>query len=469
MFKGRERELEAMERLYRRGDFQMIVIYGRRRVGKTSLIEKFCEGKRALMFMAQMQSDQGNLEEFSARVRRFFGEPTLAGRFESWSQAFDYLADHAGEDQIVVSLDEFPYAAQANPVLPSLLQIAIDERLKRSNIYLILCGSNQGFMENEVLAYKSPLYGRRTAQLKLAPFNYRDAALMVPKASPHDALLYYACVGGTPYYLSLIDQDVSFEQNMRNLFFEKTGLLYEEPDLLLRQELREPALYSSILRAVAGGATKPTQIADKAGMARSSVMKYLHTLVDLQILCKRIPFGENPATSRKGIYELADPCFAFWYRMVARYLPEIESDRGGLIAAQALRHERLSTYVGRRFEEVCGQWVGDQAAAGALPIEVYAVGSWWGADPVRHEQTDIDVLGADTYGRTALIGECKWRDTFDETEAIEGLRDKARLLSGWEVTDFYLFSKGEVSAATRRKYAGDDRMHFVTLDDLYAS
>ena len=468
MFVAREHELEAMERLYERAGFQMLVIYGRRRVGKTALIGRFCEGKRALTFMAQMRSDLGNLTEFSQRVYRFFDEPTSLPAFASWSDAFAHLAQKAGDERIVVAFDEFPLAAQANPSLPSLLQIAIDELFKNTNVYLILCGSNQGFMENEVLAYKSPLYGRRTGQLKLAPFDYLDAARMLPDVCAHDALLYYACMGGTPYYLSFVDQTASFEQNMRELFFDKTGLLYEEPDLLLRQELREPALYSSILRSVAAGTTKPVQIAEKAGVERASVMKYLRTLLDLHILRKRVPFGENPSTSRKGMYELEDPCFAFWYRMVAAHMADIEADRGGLVAAQALRDERLSTYVGKRFESVCAQWLSRQALAGALPIDALAVGSWWGTDPQRRCQTDIDVLAADEYTHSALIGECKWREGFDETQAVEGLRDKARLLRGWEVTDVYLFTKNEVSAATRAKYADDDTVHFVTMAQLYA-
>ena len=220
MFVGREKELAEMERLYRTPGFQMVVLYGRRRVGKTTLIEKFSHSKKTLFFTAKVQVDKENLRDFSKVVYEFFDMPTTMPSFGSWDDAFGFVMEQAHDERIVLAFDEFPYAAKANASLPSVVQIAIDRQMKRSNIYLILSGSNQGFMESEVLGRESPLFGRRTAQLRLSAFGYLDSARMLEGVSLEDQVKYYSCIGGTPYYLSLVDVRDSFESNIKRLFFE---------------------------------------------------------------------------------------------------------------------------------------------------------------------------------------------------------------------------------------------------------
>lgn len=469
MFVGRERELEAMERLYEREGFQMLVIYGRRRIGKTALIEEFCKGRRTLAFMAQTRSDYENLAEFSRLIWEFFGLPSTAGSFPGWIDAFSYIAEYVGDERIVLVIDEFPYAVEANPSLPSKLQIAIDHAFLGTNIFLILCGSNQGFMENEVLGYKSPLYGRRTGQLQLKAFDCFDTARMLDGIPMEEVVKYYACVGGTPYYLAQIDQDASFEENIANLYFDKTGFLYEEPVMLLRQELREPAMYSSLLSAIANGANKPTEIANRVGANRGTVGKYLNTLIGLHLIRRVVPFGENPETTRRAVYTLDDACYAFWYRFVMRYAADIEADNGRSLARRAAESDGLTSYIARRFETISLEWLRRQMDKDALPINAVTVGTWWGNDPVKREQTDIDVLAADTFEKLVLIGECKWRNELDETEAIERLVDKARLLKGYDVTNFYLFTKHEAAAGTKDKYGAKDEVCLVSLVDMFAS
>lgn len=277
MFIGRERELAELNRLYAQGGFQMVVLYGRRRVGKTTLVSEFAKGKPTLFFTAKVQSNTLNLQDFSAKVYEHFGLPTGLGSFSSWQEALSFAARTAGGEHTVFVFDEFPYAASRDESLVSTMQVAIDHDFASTNVMLILTGSNQGFMEEKVLGLpdprgaradlgqKNPLFGRRTAQMRLEPFDYADAARMLPHSSTGDRVKYYACVGGTPYYLARIDEQQSFEENITRLYFSKSGLLYEEPMMLLRQELREPALYSSITGAIAGGANKPAEIADHVG------------------------------------------------------------------------------------------------------------------------------------------------------------------------------------------------------------
>lgn len=467
MFVGRKQELDALEKLHAKKSFQMVVLYGRRRVGKTTLATKFCEGKRALYFTALEQSDADNLADFTREIKRLFNLPSGLGSFGTWADAFSFLAERAREEPFVLVIDEFPYAAKENPALPSMLQVAIDRELKSTGLFLVLSGSNQGFMESKVLGKKSPLHGRRTAQMKLQPLGYRDAALMTPWADAQEAFRYYGCLGGVPYYLSLVDPGLTFRENIAELFFNPTGLLYGEPSMLLRQELREPALYNSILRAIAGGANRSGEIANRTGIAGSTLPRYLKTLTDLGIVEKVVPFGENPETSKRGIYRLKDAAYDFWYHFVMPHATDVEAGAGALVA-RALTDEQIDTYLGHRFERLAGEWLLGEALAGRLPVQATAFGSWWGTDPDLREQADIDVLAANRTQRKLVAGECKYRESFDETEAIERLTHRSTLVKGYKPEALYLFTKHPVSKSTASKHAGDS-INFVSLDSMYVA
>ncbi len=472
MFVGRHEELAAMERLYEKDSFQMLVLYGRRRVGKTTLLEHFSKGKDALFFTAKEQSSGLNLRDLSRTIFEHQGLSDTAATFETWEAAFSYLAERvvarvAPAEKLLFIFDEFPYAAATDPSLPSVLQVAIDRMLKDKNILLVLSGSNEGFMESRVLGNKSPLYGRRTAQIKLQPFDYFDAAKMTPLVSePTELLRYYATFGGTPYYLAQIDDRCTYEENVEELFFRKSGLLYEEPLMLLRQELREPSLYNSILYAVASGATSPKEISERSGVEATTTSRYLKTLEDLGLVTRLVPFGNDPQRSKKGLYKLKDPFFAYWYRFVGPNLGAIEAGAGHAVVRQRAFGEPLDTYKGRIFEEVCLQWLKRANREGELPFLATAFGSWWGTDPDKHEQTDIDVVAADKGEESILLGECKWRESFDESDALGALEDRSRLIGGYSRRWLYLFTKHPVSPQTKRKAAGE-RIAFVDADDLY--
>ena len=468
MFVGREDELALLNGLYERDSFQMAVVYGRRRVGKTTLLDKLAEGKRTLFFTARVQSSQANLCAFSSEIARCFGLPDSMPPFASWSDALSYVAAQAQESStpLLFVFDEFPYAAATERSLPSTMQVAIDHEYLQTNVLMVLCGSNEGFMESEVLGHKSPLYGRRTAQIRLQPFDYLDAAKMIPDADPEQLVRYYATFGGTPYYLTQIDAQQSYEQNVESLLFSKFGLLYEEPMMLLRQELREPALYNSVLSAVGSGATKPKVIAEVAGIEQSSVTKYLKTLEDLGLVERIVPFGDNPDRSRKGITRLCDPFFAYWYRFVFPNVGAIESGSGAA-AAQIASGAALATYEGTQFETVCQQWLVRQNRAGKLPFLATAFGKWWGTDPVAREEIDIDVIAANKQSKQLIAGECKWRNAFDESKAIETLQQRSSLIKGYGDRSYFLFTKHEPSAGTKRKAAESENVRIVSASELF--
>lgn len=472
MFVGREHELAALERMYASDRFEMMVVYGRRRVGKTALIDRFLQGKRALYFTARQQSSRLILRAFACAVSDFYGYSTPLA-FETWEAAIDFLVKNAKETtasdggKTIIVLDEFPYAAESEPGLPSLLQIAIDHGFAGTNTMLILSGSNQGFMENKVLGYQSPLYGRRTGQLNLRPFDYRDAARFVEGCTPEDAIRYYATFGGTPYYLAQLRPGLSYEENVAALCFDQSGLLYGEPMMMLREELKSPALYDSILQAISDGCNTGKAICDRTGIEQTSLSFYLRTLEGLRLVERVVPFGEKP-TSRKGRIRIIDPFFAYWYRFVAPNVTFIETGNGHAICESTCRSEVFSTYVGQQFEGMCMQWVMRAFAAGLLPLAPAKIGKWWGNNPLKREQTDIDVVAADDAAGKLLLGECKWRNAVNETKMIEALKERVGLIRGYDETLLAFFTKNPVSSATKTRYAGDEGMMFVCAQDMLA-
>ncbi len=470
MFVGREEELDLLERLYRKKGFQMVVLYGRRRVGKTTLLDEFSKGKPTLYFTAQVQSSAMNLRSFSQAVYRFFDLPVSTGSFATWSDAFSFIANSSKsmDRPLLFVFDEFPYAAESEPSLPSALQIAVDHEFKKTNTRIILSGSNEGFMESKVLGSKSPLYGRRTAQIKLQPFDYLDAARMVPFADDVQRIEYYVAFGGTPYYLAQIDEKASFQENVEFLFFNKAGLLYEEPLMLLRQELREPASYNSVLSAVAGGATSPKRIAEVAGIEQASIGKYLKTLEELSLIERIVPFGENPEKTRKSLYVVRDPFFAYWYRFVSPNVGAIENGGGRVVAKGTTDGEAFSTYAGKRFEDVCLQYLARRNRKGELSFTASSFGRWWGTDPVAREQVDIDVIAADKPSGQILVGECKWHGLFNDTEALSKLEARATLVKGYDQRYLALFSKEPLATSTAKKAGKQGNLTIASAHDLFA-
>ena len=467
MFVGREHELATLDALYGSDAFEMLVLYGRRRVGKTALVEEFCRGKNVLSFTAQMQADRDNLFDFSRAVAACFGLPESTPAFSSWTDALAFVADQAHGERLVMVIDEFPYACKSNSALPSAFQVAIDKHFKASNIFMILCGSDQGFMEDEVLSEKSPLYGRRTAQIKLRPFDYFDAARMMPDCPPEEKLSYYASLGGTPYYLEGIKADKSYVENMIDLFFSPSGRIFDEPGMFMRQELREPMVFNSVMRAISNGANKQGEIANAVGISQGSMGFYLKSLISLGLVEKVVPFGESER-SRKGVYRICDPAFLFWYRFVAPYVSAVERGLGGSVGRRLLESDRTSEYEGHLFERVCTEWLVRRGRDGKLPIEMTSIGSWWGTDPAVRQTVDIDVVAADDIDKKLLVGECKWRNEINETAVLDTLRGRSRLIVGYRSCDLYLFTKNPVSSATRRRESGDARVHFVDAGEMFA-
>ena len=469
VFMGREHELKTLQDQADRDGFHMIVVYGRRRIGKTALIRESCKNRRTLSFTAAESSNLVNLRNFSNAIHHAFNEPETFGTFPDWDAAFSYIITKLQQEptqSLTIVFDEFPYAAEACPSLPSMLQIAIDHGFLQTNATMILCGSNESFMEGRVLGYKSPLYGRRTAQIHLQPMNIFEASALMPaNISAEERMHYYATLGGTPYYLNQIDPALTFSDNIRQLCFQVGGILYEEPMMLLRQELREPSIYFAVLNAVASGRTTPKAMAESIGIAVTSMPKYLKTLESIGLITRSVPFGEKPWKSKKGQWRIKDPFFAYWFQFVAPATAMIENNAAEQVATNATTGNVFSTYVGAQFESACEQWLLRRAE---LPFVPLRFGKWWGTDPQTKEQTDIDIVMDNEPEKRLLLGECKWRNHVNETETIRTLKNRKRLIQGdYQDCQYYLFTKKPVSEGTRKKTEEDPTLHVVDSETMF--
>ncbi|MCL2342003.1 MAG: ATP-binding protein [Firmicutes bacterium] len=290
MFLGRENELNELENLYNQNNFQMVVIYGRRRVGKTALITEFCKNRKSIQYTAIEQNDKIALETFSETVLEILPKAkSMIDVFSSWDKAFEYISEESKNERLILAIDEYPYLASGNPSISSILQKNIDIHFKDTNLFLILCGSSMSFMENQVLGYKSPLYGRRTAQFKIDSFDYLDSSLFFAECSNEDNVFAYSVTGGVPQYLEVIGGGKDIEIGVCNSYFKPTGHLFEEPYSILKQEVREPSIYNSIISSIAKGATRLSEIASKTGEDNRKCLKYIKNLIDLKIVIKETP------------------------------------------------------------------------------------------------------------------------------------------------------------------------------------
>ena len=461
-FIGREAELNELNRMYEERRFHLFILYGRRRVGKTTLLAEFCRDKPSVFYSAEQSNDKLNLEKFSAQIFEFCGEATLSP-FTSWTKAITWLVGRQGQQPFVLVLDEFPYLARRNPALLSELQHLIDHQLKASRMFFVLCGSYMGFMEKEILSAKSPLFGRRTGQLHMKSLDYSTSLRFLEGFEPQEQLQLYAAFGGTPLYLEQVRREDSFEQNIRNSFLKATSYLYEEPLLLLRQEVQEPGIYNAVIEAIAGGASHANEIATRIGEESAKCLKYIQILCELGILCRETPFGEK-ANSRKSIYRIADPMFRFWYRYVFRYRSLIESG-----AADAVWRKRIepdyANYMGLAFEQICMQYLQQCNARGELPVLCTQFGRWWGTNPQTRRQEEIDIVAGD--GKDHLFCECKWRASPADLSVLQDLQRKAevsRICRGG--TWYVLFSKSGFTQPLREQAQHDRHLMLVSLEAL---
>lgn len=468
MFIGRTRELKELEKLYHSSQFQMAVVYGRRRIGKTRMIQEFIKGKTAIYMMAVESNLTANLELFSAAIYHAFQAEEEAASmppFASLSSAFSYLTQKAARQKIILVIDEYPYLAQSDKSASSLLQGFIDQHWKQLNMMLILCGSSMSFMENQVLGYKSPLYGRRTAQFLLSPMDYYESSLFVPRYTPEEKALVYGITGGVPQYLEMIDDSATIKETIIDLFLRPNAYLYEEPLNLMKQEMKEPANYNAIIEAIAKGATKLNEISTKVRQETSNISAFLKALIALGLVEKECAVTEED-NKKKTSYRLLDQMFRFWYRYVPQCFFLISSGKAERAYDKIILPD-LQNYMGVTFEKMCMQHMQWMDQEDRLPCEIMALGRWWGTNPELKRQEEIDLLAVNPLDRTAIFGECKYRNEEIDLTILNTLFDRAALFSQFLEKYYILYSKTGFSEAVSGYAAEHKNLQLITLAEMY--
>lgn len=452
-FINREDELKELAQLSGDPSAQLVLIHGRRRVGKTRLLLQWAKtsGLPYIYWVARRESPEATRASLASALREW-QRPARASSevptYGSWSLLFEDMAQLVGTKRVLLILDEFPYAVESDPSLPSHLQASWDHQLKNTSILLVLAGSHIGMMV-DLLRYDAPLYGRSTAQLSVEPLPFSALSAFFPGYSADERVAAYAVVGGIPAYLERFHPGASLSANIRRHLFQRSGMFRGEPALLISDLVRETRNYEAILRAVASGNHTSTEIARAAHLSISHLPIYMKQLIGLGFMERRIPATVPPRARRsakRGRYYLRDPYLRFYFRFIDPHLEMIEQGLTELLWSRI--REQFRAYVGATaFEELCREWLLGQARQGQLPFQPELVGSHWS------KQAQVDVVAINWRERAILLGECKWGARPVGETVIRELIEKAPKVvpaEGWQV-HYAFFARAGFSQAARRQ------------------
>lgn len=479
MFIGREAELQFLNDKYEENKGQLIVLYGRRRVGKTETLREFCKGKPHIFYSCTQTTDRVQLAKFSKQLlKEDIPARQYVTEFADWEKAFRAILDLPyGAEKKLVIIDEFPYMCRGNKSIPSILQNLWDAEFKNSNVMLILCGSAMSFIEKELLAEKNPLYGRATGIYKMKEMGFYDAIKFFPDYSPKDKVLTYSVLGGIPHYLNQWNAKQSVAENIKRNILTKGCILYSEVDFLLHQELRETPIYNSIIEAVALGNTKLNDISQKSLVEDTSKTSvYLKNLIELGIVEREFSVDagiKEQANTNRGTYRLTDNFFRFWYAFGYTNFSQLEDgDVEGVYdyAVEPLLHE----FVSITFEDVCKEFVREMQKKNELPFRYSKMGRWVGKTTVRDDnavdglrvaETEIDLLGISRGAKEYLVGECKFKKSpFSYSEYLDTL---AKLTPLKQKAKFYYALFSESGFDNKIESAAEENdVRLYTLDDI---
>lgn len=480
MFIGREAELQFLENKYEEQKGQLIVLYGRRRVGKTETLREFCKGKPHVFFSCTQSTDRVQLAKFSKQLlREDIPANQYITEFTDWEKAFSAILDLPyGEKKKLIVIDEFPYMCKGNKSIPSLLQNLWDTIFKDRNVMIILCGSAMSFIEKELLAEKNPLYGRATGIYKMTEMGFYDAAKFFPGYSARDKIFAYAALGGIPHYLNQFNPEVSLAENIKRNILTKGSVLYSEVDFLLHQELCETPIYNSIIEAVALGNTKLNDISQKSLVEDTSKTSvYLKNLIELGIVEREFSVDtgvKEKSNTNRGVYRLTDNFFRFWYAFGFANLSQLEDgDVDGVFeyTVAPVLHE----FVSFTFEDVCKEFVRELQKQNALPFRYTKMGRWMGKTTVRDKnaengvriaETEIDLLGIGRGSKEYLVGECKFKHSpFEYSEYLDTMTKLAALK---DKSKFYyaLFSESGFDERIQKEAEKTNNLYLYDLETI---
>lgn len=466
IFIGRKKELKLLEELYNSQKFEMLILRGRIKVGKSYLLNHFSKKyqNNTVFFTADKSAEKSNVKSFCEELNNVLKFGTFLNSFETWKDVFSFFKDIELKQRLVIIIDEFTYLHSSNPAFDSILQNAIDRVLKQKNIFLILCGSEVSTIEDIIDDSTKPLYGRKTAELKLEPFSYLEAKEFFPKYSNEEALTVYSILGGTPLYLSLFDDSLSIRENIIKNCLSTTGYLFNEVENLLRMELKETSFYKNIMLAINSEASNLNTIRDKVGEDSAKISKYISVLINLGYIKKEIPCGEKDRI-RNTLYSISDNYFAFYFAFIFKH----RNILNGFISPEIfyekeMTNEKLNAFIGKRFEDICKAYLKQQFYLGKMPFYPQEIGRWWGNNPILKKQEEIDILALDD--ENAIICECKYTNEKFDLKQLKDLEQSALCINK-ENKSFIIFSKSGVTTKVEELIIDDSNYKVLTIEDLY--
>ncbi|OGH71922.1 MAG: ATPase [Candidatus Magasanikbacteria bacterium RIFCSPLOWO2_12_FULL_43_12] len=444
-FINREQELKALNEKWRSNIAQFFIIYGKRRVGKTELIKQFIKDKPAIYFLADKRTTADQLRELGQIVGNYFKDGILIKNgFGDWIEAFSYLKTKTADTPLVLAIDEYPYLTENDKSTSSLFQKGWDEYLKNTKIFLILSGSSIAMMESETLNQSAPLFGRRTGQILVNPLNFSQSRKFFPEKNFSDFLNIFTITGGMPAYLKQFEGGGELSEEIKKKIFNKTAFLYNEVEFTLKEELRETKNYLAILRAIALGKRKLSEIVNEVGLDKATANKYLSVLINLRQVEREVPITEDkPDKSRKGLYKISDNFFVFWFQYIFPYKSYLEMDNYDYVLEKMFSGLKYNDNVNSDFKSITAQ-VYERVAVElmiAWQDKIFAferVGRYWNSN------LEIDIVGFSSSEKKIIFGECKWSEKPVGTNIYEELKKKAAKVE-WKRGDrkeyYILFSK----------------------------
>lgn len=436
-FINREEELAYLNKEYDKHTSSLVVIYGRRRTGKTALISKFGSDKNMLYFFATEESENENRNTFKNLVADFIGNDLLKkANIEDWDTIFKELIKYQPNEKKLLVFDEFQYLGKANQSFPSIFQKIWDLRLKDKNIMVILCGSLVSLMEDQTLSYNSPLYGRRTGQIKLGQIKFKNYHEFYKDKDRKELIKYYSVTGGVPKYIELFEDSYDIFSAVDKNILTKQSFLYEEPIFLLQNEVSEIGSYFSVIKAIAAGNHKLSKIADALGVKQTNLSKYLKTLIDLDILERQVPITENnPEKSKKGLYRIKDNFIEFWFKFIYPYKSLIEMGNTEIVLNR-IRKNIYDNHISFIYEDICIEDMWYLNSIDTWNFHFDKVGRWW------NNETEIDIVAYDSNGLDIIYGECKFTKSPVDVNVYYQLVEKSKKVN-WKSDSrdhFILFS-----------------------------
>ncbi|MBQ4269533.1 MAG: AAA family ATPase [Clostridia bacterium] len=437
-FVNRTKELETLEKQYKSNTSSLVIVYGRRRVGKTSLITEFLKRhKDTLYFLATEESEMQNLNAFKLQVAEYTKNELLKSASVDWLTVFKTLVNYKTETKKIIVIDEFQYIGKANAAFPSIMQKVWDTLLSNENIMLILCGSLISLMKSQTLDYGSPLYGRRTAQIKLKQIAFKHYGEFYENMTAEELIPFYAVTGGVPKYIEVFrgynDVYEAIQENVLN----QQSFLYEEPYFLLQREVTEIGSYFSLIKTIAMGNRKLSEIASSLDMKATSLTKYLKVLTDLDLIKREVPATEvSSEKSKSGLYRITDNYIAFWFKYIYPYRSYLEKGEDEYVMAK-IKEGFIQNFASFVYEDVCREKMWELSAQGKT-LSFEKIGRYWGS-----KAGEIDIVAVGNEEKNLVLGECKYTKKEKGLELLHALQEKTpaiMALTGVKNVQYIIFS-----------------------------